>query len=445
VKRPAFELPNLKFPGFQGILAKLSGWFTVDEAEIAAILAKVRAELPTTEVWLVGKPQTGKSSIIRALTGVGSDIIGQGFRPHTAHTQRYSYPSADVPLLIFTDTVGLGESQTETQTVILELQQQLGLTTSPAATLESSGTTGTSGATVDQLPKPAAKILILTIRAGDFATDSLKQIVQALRQQSPQVPCLLAITCLHQIYPSPTTNHPTYPPGFPELQRAVAAIQAQFKGGVDRTVLIDFTLEEDGFEPEFYGLAPFVEQLSELLPEAEARLLNQLLEANPITQELGNLYREAGRRYILPFALTAGTLAAVPIPFATMPVLTTLQTTMVGLLARLYGQNLTPAQATGLVSTIAGGFLAQIIGQQLVKFIPGLGSVVAASWAAAYTWALGEAACIYFGDLMGGNKPDPERLKQIMRESFAAAQARFKQSAWPENEDNNSPQNNAHY
>jgi uncharacterized protein (DUF697 family) len=72
-----------------------------------------------------------------------------------------------------------------------------------------------------------------------------------------------------------------------------------------------------------------------------------------------------------------------------------------------------------------------VIGQQLVKFIPGWGSVVAASWAAAYTWALGEAACIYFGDLLGGNKPDPERLKQIMRESFSTAQARFKQSAWP--------------
>jgi uncharacterized protein (DUF697 family)/predicted GTPase len=427
VKRLPFNLPNLKFPDVQGILAKLSGWFTVDEAEIAAILAEVRSGLPTTEVWLVGKPQTGKSSIIRALTGVGSEIIGQGFRPHTAHTQRYSYPSADVPLLIFTDTVGLGESQTETQAVIQELQQQLSLS-SPMNSPEQPPT-----------PKPAAKILILTIRVGDFATDSLKQIVRALRQQSSQVPCLLAITCLHQVYPGATANHPTYPPNFPDLQRVVRAIQTQFKGLVDRTVLIDFTLEDDGFDPVFYGLDQFVEQLSELLPEAEARLLNQLLEANPLTQELGNLYREAGRRYILPFALAAGTLAAVPIPFATMPVLTTLQTTMVGLLARLYGQNLTPAQAGGLVSTIAGGFLAQVIGQQLVKFIPGWGSVVAASWAAAYTWALGEAACIYFGDLLGGNKPDPERLKQIMRESFSTAQARFKQSAWPSGNGNTPP------
>jgi uncharacterized protein (DUF697 family) len=194
-------------------------------------------------------------------------------------------------------------------------------------------------------------------------------------------------------------------------------------------VLVDFTLESDGYTPVFYGLEGFVEALSELLPEAEARMLNQLLSQGEAADQVSNLYREAGRRYILPFAVMAGTLAAVPLPFATMPVLTTLQTTMVGLLGRLYGQTITPAQAGGVVSAIAGGFLAQAIGQQLVKFIPVLGSVVAASWATAYTWALGEAACVYFGDLMGGRKPDPQQIKQVMKQSFQDAQSRFKLAA----------------
>ena len=79
-----------------------------------------------------------------------------------------------------------------------------------------------------------------------------------------------------------------------------------------------------------------------------------------------------------------------------------------------------------MVSAIAGGFVAQAIGRELVKFIPGFGSVIAASWAAAYTWALGEGACVYFGDLMGGKTPDPQKIQAVMQEAFKSAQERFK-------------------
>ena len=99
---------------------------------------------------------------------------------------------------------------------------------------------------------------------------------------------------------------------------------------------------------------------------------------------------------------------------------------MVGLLGKLYGQTLNPSQAGGVVSAIAGGFFAQAIGRELVKFIPGLGSAIAASWAAAYTWSLGEGACVYFGDLMGGKKPDPQKIQSAMADAFTAAKERFK-------------------
>ena len=70
--------------------------------------------------------------------------------------------------------------------------------------------------------------------------------------------------------------------------------------------------------------------------------------------------------------------------------------------------------------------MAQAVGRELVKFIPGFGSVIAASWAAAYTWALGEGACVYFGDLIGGKKPDPEKIQLAMKDAFASAKERFK-------------------
>jgi uncharacterized protein (DUF697 family)/predicted GTPase len=375
-------------------------WFSINEAQVAEILERVRSELPTTEAVLIGKPQSGKSSIVRGLTGISAEIIGQGFRPHTQHTQRYAYPSDDLPLIIFTDTVGLGDVSQDTQTIAQELVGDL------------------------QQKSRGARVLIITVKVSDFATDTLKKIAQQIRQQHPDIPCLLAVTCLHEIYPS-NTDHPPYPPESEENNRIFSALKATFTGCYDAAVLIDFTLEEDGYNPIFYGLEAFRDALAELLPEAESEAIYQLLDEGA-SRKIGTLYRDMAHRYMTAFTIMAATLAAVPLPFATMPVLTALQVSMVGLLGKLYGQTLTPSQAGGVVSAIAGGFLAQAVGRELIKFLPGFGSVIAASWAAAYTWSLGEGACLYFGDLMGGKKPDPQQIQAVMKEAFQSAQERFK-------------------
>ena len=271
--------------------------FSVNEAQLLEILESVRAELPTTEALLIGKPQSGKSSIVRGLTGVSAEIVGQGFRPHTQHTERYAYPSSDLPLLVFTDTVGLGDVNQDTQAIIQELVSNL------------------------QQESRRARVLILTVKINDFATDTLRQIAQQLRQQYPDIPCLLAVTCLHEVYSAATADHPAYPPDYEEVSRAFVAIQQAFAGLCDRAVLIDFTLEEDGYTQVFYGLEALKDSLSDLLPEAEARAIYQLLDEKA-SSKIGNLYRDVGRRYILAFAIMAATIEAVPLPFATMPVLT---------------------------------------------------------------------------------------------------------------------------
>jgi uncharacterized protein (DUF697 family) len=383
------------------VAKKATSWFNVSDEQVAEILTTVREKLPTTEALLIGKPQAGKSSIVRGLTGVAPEIVGQGFRPHTQNTERYAYPSEDLPLLIFTDTVGLGDLNQDTQKIIEELKAEL------------------------EQDTQRARILLLTVKINDFATDTLQQIVKELRQDYPNIPCLLTVTCLHEIYPADVADHPEYPPKYEAVERAFQSIQQDFKQFCDRSVLVDFTLEEDVFNPTFYGLQAFTETLAELLPEAESRTIAQLLD-NSMSNELGNLYRDTARRYLVAFSTMAATLAAVPLPFATMPVLTALQISLVGLLGKLYGQTLSPSQAGGIASAIAGGFLAQAIGRELVKFIPGFGSFIAASWAAAYTWSLGEGACVYFGDLMGGKKPDPQKIQSVMKDSFAAAKVQFK-------------------
>ncbi len=399
--------------------------FNVSDEQLAEVLATVREQLPTTEVWLVGKPQSGKSSIVCGLTGVAADIVGQGFRPHTQNTQRYVYPSEDLPWLVFTDTVGLGDRprnpvEAESDGALIQ-ELTLGL-----AQDEGQGKGQTKGQA-----KQRSRIVIVTVKATDFATDSLKKIVARVRQAAPGIPCLLAITCLHEVYGDRAADHPPYPPTgqktgeFEDLNRAIAEIKKNFSGLADRVVPLDFTQPEDGYTPVTYGREALINALAELLPTAEATAIHQLLDDDALSQ-IGGLYKGAARRYILAFSVAAATLAAVPLPFATMPVLTTLQVSLVGLLGKLYGQTLSPSQAGGVAGAIAGGFVAQTIGRELVKFIPGFGSAIAASWAAAYTWALGEGACVYFGDLMGGKKPDPKTIQTAMAKAFEEAQERFK-------------------
>ena len=387
------------------VTQRILNWFVVDDAQVASILEKIRAELPTTEAWLIGKPQSGKSSVIRGLTGVSANIIGQGFRPHTQHTQRYAYPSAELPLLLFTDTVGLGDVDRDVDSILQELQNDL-----------------------DQQAR-GARILLITVKINDFATDSLYQILQGIRAKHPAVPVVLIVTCLHELYPI-GAEHSPYPPTQTSVQRAFGELKQNFDGLFDSAVLIDFTLEEDDYTPIFYGLDALLNVLSKQLPEAESKAIYQLLDqANEATTQLGVIYRDVARRYISAFAVIAATLAAVPLPFATMPAITVLQVSMIVALGQLYGQRLSFSQAGGVASTIAGGFLAQAIGRELIKLVPGFGSVVAASWAAAYTWALGEGACVYFGDLMGGKNPDPDRIQFAMKEAFKSAQDRFKESS----------------
>ena len=196
--------PNLSqvLPGQQAAQT-IKGWFSVDEAEIAEILKKIRAELPTTEALLIGKPQAGKNLIVRGLTGVSAKIIGQGFRPHTQHTQRYSYPTDDLPLLVFTDTVGLGDGTQQTNEVIWELIREI------------------EGEAAKGCEETRAKILILTVKINDFATDSLRRIASQIRQQHPELPCLLVVTCLHELYPKDVINHLGYPPDYEEVNRAL--------------------------------------------------------------------------------------------------------------------------------------------------------------------------------------------------------------------------------
>ena len=59
--------------------------------------------------WLFGRTQSGKTSLIKYLTGAEEAEIGQGFRPCTRFSRSYQFPTAEAPLITFLDTRGMDE------------------------------------------------------------------------------------------------------------------------------------------------------------------------------------------------------------------------------------------------------------------------------------------------------------------------------------------------
>src|SRR5215468_110101 len=80
-----------------------------DRQQIHDRLETLRQRAPVPVFWLFGKTQSGKTSIIKYLTGADEAEIGHGFRPCTRFSRQYEFPTAEAPLLTFLDTRGLDE------------------------------------------------------------------------------------------------------------------------------------------------------------------------------------------------------------------------------------------------------------------------------------------------------------------------------------------------
>src|SRR5688572_21373971 len=81
----------------------------VPAEEMRGRLEQLVKQTPAPVFWLFGKTQSGKTSIIKFLTGAEGAEIGQGFRPCTRFSREYDFPTAEAPLMIFLDTRGLEE------------------------------------------------------------------------------------------------------------------------------------------------------------------------------------------------------------------------------------------------------------------------------------------------------------------------------------------------
>ncbi len=375
----------------------------VSEDRLNQWVEQVRRDLPAPVFWLLGKAQSGKTSIIRAITGSSRAEIGCGFRPCTRTAQIYSFPSEGECLVRFLDTRGLGEVEYDPAEDVRVLEQQ-------------------------------AHCLVVVIRAMDHAQRCVLDPMESILKAHPHWPLVVVQSSLHEGYPQPETRHAVpYPyddddpaaAGAPaELARSLASQREWFKGHRARFVAVDLTMPEDGYEPEHYGLEALWQAIEEAVPLG----LRAMLEgARAARRSLRDMYFRTAHPHILSYALAAGTIASVPVPMIDIPVFMAIQAKLFHALASIYGQEMSAQRMAEISGTLGIGFLVRLGGRELLKFIPGLGSAVSALFAAASTYALGCTLCAYFSYARDGDIPDASVFRELYKEQYAEGRRRLRE------------------
>ena len=180
---------------------------------------------------------------------------------------------------------------------------------------------------------------------------------------------------------------------------------------------------DDGHIIEPMGLADLMQHSMQLIPEAHQR-------AWAAAQKVDlDMKATKGHQAVAAAALSAGGIAAVPIPFADAAAIIPIQVGMIAGITAIFGLPLTEGFLTSLVVSVLGGgtsaFLGRTIATNLLKLIPGAGSFVGgaigAATAAAITTALGEAYIAALYSLLSldpGRTPSEKEISDAFKAQF---------------------------
>src|SRR5262249_28788607 len=203
------------------------------EEQLQEHLRRLHERLPVPVFWLLGRTQSGKTSLVKYLTGADQAEIGRGFQPCTRFSRLYEFPTPEAPLLTFHDTRGLDEPGYD-----------------PAEDFDRFN---------DQ-----AHVVVVTVKVLDHARENLLAHLATVRRARPQRPVVLVLTCLHEAYPQqqhplpypfgPDATPLLDPPALPsDLLRSIDEQRRRFAGLVDHVVPVDLTPPEEGFNDPEYG------------------------------------------------------------------------------------------------------------------------------------------------------------------------------------------------
>lgn len=162
-----------------------------------------------------------------------------------------------------------------------------------------------------------------------------------------------------------------------------------------------------------------VSRIVELLPEAVRHAFTAKQRVNL------EIKRDEAKFLVQATAVGGAGVAISPIPFSDIIVLVPMQAGMVVGIAKIYGYEITTERAKEILLVAGGGVVLRYAFQALVKFLPGLGSIIGPAIAYGGTVAIGEAAIHYFES---GMKASPDEIAEAYRRAKEIAERDFDES-----------------
>ena len=328
------------------------------------IMDKIRAEykdLKKMNVMVLGKTGVGKSTLINNMFSQKMAETGVG-KPITDKIRKYEKP--DFPLAIY-DTPGLelgGENAVEKL-----LEEAIGLIKEGIK----------SGDISKAIHCIWYCISTPSHRFEQSEIDFLRRFLDETEYFS--VPVIVVLTQSYSKKDAVELKH--------EIE----------KENLDIVNVVPVLAEDYDIDDEYTAKAFGLDRLSEIMYIA----IPEAVQKTFISVQCANIELKKGRAQavVAASATTAAATGAVPIPFSDAAILVPEQITMLGGITVAFGVPMEKASLVAIVSATLGTAGTTVLGKTVVsgllKFIPGIGSVVggaiSGATAAALTTALGEA------------------------------------------------------
>ncbi len=331
-------------------------------------------DVPLPTLWLLGKTGAGKSSIVRALTGLGE--VGSGFAPCTRTAHAFDFPT-ETPVLRFLDTRGLAETGYDPSEDLAEAER-------------------------------GSHMVLVVARLDDPVQGMVADALEALRARRPKMPVLLVHTGADLVEEEAGARDRTRARTQTVMERAA--------GGALRAVTLALpeAARAEGVDELRAAIRDILPELTLLMMREDARdaEARRFVELRPI---------------VLWYAGAAGASDAAPLVGAVS--VPALQGAMLHALARRQGMSWTPARAGLFASALGSGILlryaAAFAVRQGAKLVPVLGQTLGAAASAtisfAATYALGRAASAWLYRTARGETVSTDELRTLYTDALRSA------------------------